>query len=219
MGRILAAKARAGAPVADPARIFRIVDSPEHRAVAEEIARRSLTLLREGAGALPLTPGRRVMHLVVADTLDPKVAADMSRELRRRLDKQPETFTIDNRSNEADVRTVLEGAARADVVLVSLFIRFQTGRGYIALPALARPLLEKLRSSGLHSSRFRSARPTSCETCPSWQTYVAAYGGQPVTQVAAARALFGEAAFSGRLPVTIPGAAARGDGIQKPASR
>lgn len=219
VGRILAAKAWAGAPDADPARIFRLVDSPEHRAVAEEIARRSLTLLREDAGALPLSRGRPVMHLVVADTLDPKVASDMSRELRGRLEKQPETFTIDHRSNETDVRAVLEGAARADVVLVSLFIRFQTGRGFIALPELAKPLLERLRSSGVALVAVSFGTPYLLRDLPFLKTYIAAYGGQPVTQAAAARALFGEAAFSGRLPVTIPGAAARGDGIQKPAAR
>lgn len=220
VGRILAAKARVGAPPSsDPARVFRLVDSPEHRAVAEEIARRGLTLLREDPGALPLSRGRRVMHLVVADTLDPKVAADMGRELAARLEKPPETFTIDRRSNETDVRLVLEGAARADCVLLSFFVRFQTGRGFIALPELAKPLIEKLRVSGIPLVAVSFGTPYLLRDLPFLETYVAAYGGQPVTQVAAARALFGEAAFSGKLPVTIPGQASRGDGIQKPAAR
>lgn len=219
VGRILAAKAVVGAPPSDPARIFRLVDSPEHRAVAEEIARRGLTLLREDAGALPLRRDRRVMHLVVADTLDPRVAADLGRELAARLEKPPETFTIDRRSNEADVQLALDGAARADTVLISFFVRFQTGRGFIALPELARPVIEKLRSSGVALVAVSFGTPYLLRDLPFLKTYVAAYGGQPVTQVAAARALFGEAAFSGRLPVTIPGAAARGDGIQRPAAR
>ena len=213
--RILAAKAFARAPSSDPSNVFRIVDSPEHRAVAEEIARRGLTLLREEPGALPLTPGRRVMHLVVADTLDPKVAADMGRELAARVEKAPETFTIDRRSNDADVQLALGGAARADTVLISFFVRFQTGRGFIALPELARPLIAKLRDIGVPLVAVSFGTPYLLRDLPFLKTYVAAYGGQPVTQVAAARALFGEAAFSGRLPVTIPGAAARGDGIQR----
>jgi beta-N-acetylhexosaminidase len=213
--RILAAKALVGAPPSDPATIFRLVDSPEHRAVAEEIARRGLTLLREDGGALPLSRGRRVMHLIVADTLDPKVAADMGRELAARLEKPPETFTIDRRSNEADVRHALDGAARADIVLISFFVRFQTGRGFIALPDLAKPAIEKLRDSGVPLVAVSFGTPYLLRDLPFLKTYVAAYGGQPVTQVAAARALFGEAAFSGRLPVTIPGIAKRGDGIQR----
>ena len=219
VGRILAAKARAAAPPSDPAQVFRVVDSPEHRAVAEEIARRGLTLLREDAGALPLSRGRRVMHLVVADTLDPKVAADIGRELAARLEKPPETFTLDRRSSDADVQRALDGAARADTVLVSFFVRFQTGRGFIALPEPARPALEKLRASGVPFVAVSFGTPYLLRDLSFLKTYIATYGGQPVTQVAAARALFGEAAFSGRLPVTIPGVAARGDGIQKPAAR
>jgi beta-N-acetylhexosaminidase len=206
-------------PLSDPAGVFRFVDSPEHRAVAEEIARRGLTLLREDSGALPLRRSARVMHLVVADTLDPKVAVDIGRELAARLENPPETVTIDRRSNEADVRLALAGAARAETVLISFFVRFQTGRGFIALPEPAKPLIEKLRSSGVPLVAVSFGTPYLLRDLPFLKTYVAAYGGQPVTQVAAARALFGEAAFSGRLPVTIPGAASRGDGIQKPVAR
>jgi len=46
-------------------------------------------------------------------------------------------------------------------------------------------------------------------------TYLVAYGPQPVLQRAALDALFGDAAITGRLPVTIPGLYARGHGITK----
>ena len=213
--RILAAKARVGAPEVDPDKIFRLVDSPGHRAVAEEIARRALTLLREEPGALPIARTARLAHLVVADTLDPVVAQEIGRELTRRLEKPPETFVLDPRSNEGDVHAVLEGAGRADMVLVSFFIRFQSGRGRISLPELAAPALATLRQRGARILAVSFGTPYLLRELPELPTYIAAYGGQPVMQVAAARALFGEAGFSGRLPVTIPGVAARGDGLQK----
>ena len=53
---------------------------------------------------------------------------------------------------------------------------------------------------------------------PGLKTYLTTYGAQPVVQAAAGRALFGEAPITGRLPVTIPGLAQRGSGIQKPAT-
>jgi hypothetical protein len=40
-----------------------------------------------------------------------------------------------------------------------------------------------------------------------------------VMQAAAARALFGETAITGRLPVTIPGVAQRGSGISREAGK
>ena len=217
--RILAAKARAGAPAPDPARIFRLVDSPEHRAVAEEIARKGLTLVREQAGALPLTRAARVAHLIVADALDSKVADDLRRELDRRLEHLPETFVLDPRSSDADLKTAIEGASRADATLVSLFVRFQSGRGRIAAPPLARPALEGIRMRGGRIVAVSFGSPYVARELPELPTYVAAYGSQPVAQVAAVQALFGENGFSGRLPVTIPGVAARGAGVLKPAAR
>jgi beta-N-acetylhexosaminidase len=219
VARILAAKARAGAPRAEPEKIFRLVDSPEHRAVAEEIARRGLTLLREEPGVLPLSRTARVAHLVVADTLDLKVAEPLRRELGKRLDKGPETFVIDPRSNQGDVRAVLEGAARAEVTLVSFFVRFQSGRGRIALPELAKPVLEQIRQSGGRIVAVSFGSPYLLRELPDLRTYVAAYGGQPVMEAAAVRALFGEEGFSGKLPVTIPGVATRGDSIQRSPAR
>jgi len=213
--RILSAKARVGVPAADPEKIFRRVDSPDHRAVAEEIARRGLTLVREEPGALPLARKDRVAHLVVADTLDPKVAEDIGRELSRRLEKPPETFMIDPRSKDADIQALVQGAARAEVVMVSFFVRFQSGRGRIALPELARPALDGLRSTGARIVAVSFGTPYLVRELPGLPTYFAAYGGQPVMQVAAVRALFGEAPITGHLPVTIPGIATRGSGIQK----
>jgi beta-N-acetylhexosaminidase len=45
------------------------------------------------------------------------------------------------------------------------------------------------------------------------------YSPTPTSEAALVKALFGEIAISGRLPVTIPGVAKYGDGIQIPATR
>jgi beta-N-acetylhexosaminidase len=53
---------------------------------------------------------------------------------------------------------------------------------------------------------------------PALETYLCAWGAQADMQVAVARALLGEAAITGRLPITIPDLAPRGTGIQKPSA-
>ena len=52
---------------------------------------------------------------------------------------------------------------------------------------------------------------------PALTTYLCAYGPQALVQSAAVRALYGEAAIEGKLPVTIPGVAPRGTGLRKEA--
>ncbi|MEO8348222.1 MAG: glycoside hydrolase family 3 protein, partial [Acidobacteriota bacterium] len=130
VARILAAKRRFPAAYPDPEDAYRIVDRPQHRALAEEIARRALTLVREAPGALPLTPSTRVVHLVVNDV--PAATApgvELARELAKRLARPPEVFLLDPKSRPEEVGPVRMAAAAADVVLVSLFVRVRTGSG------------------------------------------------------------------------------------------
>jgi beta-N-acetylhexosaminidase len=214
VGRILAAKARAGDPEPDWNRIFRLVDSPEHRAVVEEIARRSVTLVRESLGVLPLDRGMRVLQLVVTDT-ERGLGGDLNKELKSRLESPAELAVLDARSSEAEVAAVLASASRADVVLLALFVRFQSGRGSIVLPGAAKEAIERLPASGPRVVAISFGSPYVLRELPKLETYLCAWGAQTDMQVAAARALFGEAPITGRLPVTIPDLAPRGTGIQK----
>jgi beta-N-acetylhexosaminidase len=52
---------------------------------------------------------------------------------------------------------------------------------------------------------------------PDAKAYLTTYSTTPTSEAALAKALFGDIAISGRLPVTIPGIAKYGDGIQLPA--
>jgi beta-N-acetylhexosaminidase len=54
---------------------------------------------------------------------------------------------------------------------------------------------------------------------PGVQTYLCTFSNVPVSEISAVRALFGEIPIGGRLPVTIPGVARRGEGIARPARR
>ncbi len=215
--RILAAKSGVGEPEPDWDRIFRVVDSPEHRAVAEEIARRSLTLVRGSPGALPLDRKARTLELVVAD-VERGLGGDLNRELKSRLDRPAEMAVLDSRSSAADVAAILESASRANVILLCLFARFQSGKGSITLPAAAREAIERLPLSGPRVVAISFGSPYVLRELPELETYLCAWGSQTDMQVAVARALFGEAPITGRLPVTIPGLAPRGAGIQKPSS-
>jgi beta-N-acetylhexosaminidase len=193
-----------------------VVDRPEHRALAEEIAARAVTLVREAPGALPFAPSQRVVHLVVNDIAS--VAApgrDLAHELELRFGRAPQTFVLDPRSRPEDVEPILQAAAGADAVLVSLFVRVRTGSGKLVLPEPAREAVARLSSSGARLVGVSFGNPYLASDLPGLTTYLAAYGDQPVMQVAVARAIFGEAAITGRLPVTIAGVAERGAGISR----
>lgn len=216
VARILAAKRRFPAARPDPEEPYRVVDRPEHRALAEEIARRALTLVREAPGALPLAGSARVVHLVVSDVPSPNApGSELSRELTKRLSRAPEAFVLDPKSLPEEVEPVKRAAAGADVVLVSLFVRVRTGSGKLVLPDTVRAAVGGLAAGGARLVAVSFGNPYLAADLPELSTYLAAYGDQAVLQAAAVRALFGEAEITGRLPVSIPGVAVRGEGIRK----
>lgn len=203
--RILAAKEFAHAPMPDPENVFRVLDSKAHRALAEEIARRGLTLVRDG-GVLPLKRSAKLSLIIVSDFPEANPMQDIEREVRARADVV-QTVTIDSRTREDELPPI-----DGDVAVIAFAVRARSGAGSIAVPAAGRGLVAQLRVPIVAIS-FGS--PYLIREVPAAGTYICAYGIQPVMQVAAARAIFGEAGFEGRLPVTIPGFYSRGDGIKR----
>jgi len=240
--RVLAAKRRLGlfeqrTPPLDA--VARVVDSPEHQAVEAEIARRSLTLVREQAGVLPLDPGKRLALVVIADeaTLNGP-AGSLVTALRRKLgDAAPrppsagrapmfmvgqiprpkgEAVILDPRSTPEEVTAAVETVRDADAILVALYVRARSGQGVIAIPASGMAAVPELVATGKPVIAVSFGSPYLLRELPQLQTYICAYGIQELTQSAVVQALYGDIGFGGRLPVTIPGVAPRGTGIQKP---
>jgi beta-N-acetylhexosaminidase len=210
--RILDAKAFAGAAVGTPDEIFRGLDTKEHRDLAASIARRALTLVREANGSLPIKKSARVVIVAVSDfpeTVSP--LPDFEREMRKRLTAPPQPFLIDART--LDAGPIAAAAKDADVVIFALAVRARSGSGSIAVPEVARTLLAGIQKPVIAIS---FGTPYLLREIPTAGTYVCAYGVQPVMQLAAVHALFGEAPIWGKLPVSIPGLVARGTGIAKP---
>jgi beta-N-acetylhexosaminidase len=191
------------------------VGSPAYEALEEEIARRSLTLVREAPGALPLR-GRKLCVITVADeaTLNEPLAPFLAELTARGAEHA--SARLDPRSTPEDVARALETARAADAVLLAFTVRTRSGAGQKTAPPAAHETAERLLELGKPVVAVSFGNPYILRDFPQLPTYACAYGIQDVVQVAAARALLGEAPFTGRLPVTIPELAPRGSGIQKP---
>ncbi len=113
------------------------------------------------------------------------------------------------------MRAALEGAAQADLVIVSLYGRVRTGQSNSgALPDPGQRVLLQLieRKAPLVGISF--GNPYLLMNFPQLETYLVAYGDMPTLQRAAARAIVGEIDVTGKLPITLPSLYARGTGIQ-----
>ncbi|HEX7527481.1 MAG TPA: glycoside hydrolase family 3 N-terminal domain-containing protein, partial [Thermoanaerobaculia bacterium] len=196
--------------------LAKIVDTPAIQALEGEIARRSLTLVREEKGVLPLQKGAKLLSLVIADEASLNgPTGPLAADLRARVTSM-KTARLDPRSTPEETKAAVEAAKDSDVILVSLFVRTRSGQGKISVPEAGRNALAQILAFGKPAVAVSFGSPYLLRDFPDLPTYLCAWGGQDVSQTAAVQALFGETAIGGKLPITIPGLAKRGDGISKP---
>ncbi|MEP7269908.1 MAG: glycoside hydrolase family 3 N-terminal domain-containing protein [Acidobacteriota bacterium] len=218
--RILSAKARLGLNgqrLVNIDDVDRVVSSSESQVIAQEIADRSMTLIRDEKKTLPLEIGTqtRILSLTVTDEEDRAVLAPFLQELRRRTTRV-ENVVIDSRTRYAESDWVkLRGQmSRSDLIILSVVIRVKSGKGSLALPGAGDAVLAELRNSSTPLIAISFGNPYLIQAMPDVPAYLAAFSVVPVSQRAAGRAILGEIEINGRLPVSLPGLFPIGHGLR-----
>jgi beta-N-acetylhexosaminidase len=197
--------------------IDRQVAGKEAFHLANEIAEHTITLVRNDANLLPLklSPTQSIFNLAITNGDDRTLVAQPFIAAMARGGQKIETIVLDDRSSETEVRKAIEGASRANAVIVSMYGRVRTGQARsVVLPEPGMKALNELidRKAPLIGISF--GNPYVLLSSPNLQTYLVAYGDMPSLQEAAARALLGQIDITGRLPISLPGLYPRGAGIQ-----
>jgi beta-N-acetylhexosaminidase len=215
--RILAAKARLGLDrnrFVDVGRLHERFALPAYEAQAQTIADRSVTLLRDASHVLPLDATRplRVLLLSLSADPDPNPGETMEPEMRPRVD----SLTVLRADTQyVPVSTLnLPSPDTYDVAVAALFVRVADRKGDIGFPEQQRALVDRLIEAGKPTIVASFGSPYLIERFPNAKTWVAEFSSNDVSQRAVVRALFGQTAISGRIPVTVPGIVRRGDGLR-----
>lgn len=176
-----------------------LVGSDAHRRIAQEIADSSITLVRDTAANLPLSPadGQRIavltfepVDMTPADTSSGVTIRLADAVKMRHKDVQPITFSLNPDADE--ILDIVAQTADADIIIIGTArAEHYPGQGELvaALSAQNKPLITvALRT------------PYDILAYPQVATYLCAYGIRDVTTEAVARVLFGEIAPQGTLP-------------------
>jgi beta-N-acetylhexosaminidase len=218
--RILRAKAALGLSVrrtVDLNEVDRFVNDPKLLAIAEQIAARSLTLVRDKQALLPLKfeKGKgRLLNITFTDEDDRAVTRPFVEELRTHVENV-ESFTLDLKSTEPEVDRALSRlrATAFDAVVFSIAVRARSGKGSAALPKAGVTIAHRLIASQAPLLVISFGNPYLLGAMPQSPSYLLAYNLFPVSQRAAARALVGETDLNGKLPVSLPGLYPRSHGL------
>jgi beta-N-acetylhexosaminidase len=193
--RILRLKWRLGLAkrrITNPARVDQVVGTPAHLAVAETASNRSITLLRNSAGLLPLAPntGQKVLVTGFGLTTTATLGQDVT---ARGLTAQ--VIDTGYSPTPAQIASAVSAAGASDLLVVSTFNAWGS-------PTQLQ-LVNALIQTGKPVVVAAVGTPYDVAYFPAATTFITGYDYQPVSLHALVRAMFGEIAPSGKLPVTI----------------
>jgi beta-glucosidase-like glycosyl hydrolase len=221
--RILRAKARAGlhrTRGVNLESVASLVGTRVNQAVANAVSERSITLIKDERNDVPLKVGREaaILYLSVLDYPSGWRIAAPSRtfipELRRRWPNVT-SIELSDRTSPSELELVRAMVPRFDAVVASVFVRAASGSGRLDL---AQPLQALLRGVARQNTPFVTVffgNPYAATYMPELPAMLLTYDFYDRAELSAVRALSGEAAIGGRLPIVLPGVAELGAGLDR----
>ena len=191
------------------------IGSKSNFTTADEIAKNSITLVKNDNMLLPLQPDPSEEFYVVDlyDGLNNHNESNVTIKLREHGYKV-NSFQIDKSDSLIIANYILDQIPKDALVLLNAYANPVEWKDNIFLPNIEANFINRLvqKSNNVIITSFGS--PYLIQDFPSAPVYICAYKGSDVMQQALLSALMGESDINGILPVTIPGIAKIGDGIK-----
>ncbi|HEY8853549.1 MAG TPA: glycoside hydrolase family 3 N-terminal domain-containing protein, partial [Gemmatimonadaceae bacterium] len=194
-----------------------LVGDSSNLQIARRVAEKSITLVRDSLRQVPIATGTgKVLSITLARRADLGAGNAFNAELRTGL---PNLRTEFMATEDAPLNfpRLIAAADSADVTIVGSYVGQNWDAVSASAPQAFANFVQTLIQRGRKPIVVAFGNPYLLQQLPWVGTYLVAWGGFPVSQTAAARALLGSSAISGHLPITIPPYAGRGTGIERPA--
>jgi len=215
--RILEAKAEMGLhknKEVDMDALTRILASEDHIEQAEKAFEASVTLVKNEKNIVPISGEDKKIAVfsLSSDKGDFFAGQVFTEEVKKRY---PETmdFYADALTGDEFIRQAVEESKEADLRIITLFSRLYSGKGSVGLNKRHIALINELAGDEVPLIVISFGSPYFIKHFPDVDASICAYRKADPAQRAAARALFGEIGFKGRLPVSIPDLYPVGHGI------
>ncbi len=229
--RILSAKKLMGLDEqnnTDLSEIRDVVGNKYHRQLSRDIARRSMTLVRNEDQLFPLDPdsGEEILLITIADRENQLMDVHEYENSATSLpvgshfsnvfvDVFPNVTSVklDPRSNEQEIDSLMVKAEEADKIIAHSYVVARSGAGELDLPELIQESLIDLAELEQPMGVVSFGDPYFIGAVPQIDAYMCAWSANEATIEAAVETLTGENMPTGRLPIEIPGYGNIGDGL------
>ena len=199
--------------------IPRTVGIPEQEEVADQIARNSITLLKNGNNLLPLagTRSARVMSVSYRRSSDVLAGRYFNRAMRETYPRL-RAIEVDGDTSDDQYQDLRRVAREQAFVVVGTYVTSVNVSGSFTLPEELVEFVRYLGQIGVPHTVVSFGNPYLVADFPDVRSYLLAWSGSEASQRAAAAAMLGQAPIAGRIPTRIPPFFEIGDGIQIPNS-
>ncbi len=221
VARLLDAKARLGLAkrkVVDIEAIGDVIQSPEAEERAQTVADRAVTLVRNEGGIFPPANPPASCVAALSENRYGQQGRTLLAEIRRRS-PNTKTMLLDASMSKTDLDRAAQSLSSCASIVVAAYATVSAYRGNVALPGEFPGFVNALVAGNVPVTLVSLGNPYLIRGFANAKAYVATFSSTSTSEIAAVKAMFGEIPITGRLPVTIPGIAKYGDGIQLPATR
>jgi beta-N-acetylhexosaminidase len=197
-----------------------IVGSTAHLAAATQTAERSITLAKDSLALVPVIgsgeSAAHVLSITIATRTDLPAGQTFDALLRSALPSlRSELVNPENPS--PDFARLLALADSSDLTIISSYLSTGTTVLNASAPQPIASFMNDVVARHPRTVLVAFGNPYLLQQVPAVSSYLVAWGGFPVSQSAAARALLGLAPITGRLPISIPPLLRFGAGEERPA--
>jgi beta-N-acetylhexosaminidase len=236
--KILKAKASLGlqdARTVDVKAIANLVGKPGNLAFGQQVADAAITLVRDNGKVLPLKSkgtakaglpyttqeetGSQVVAVLFSDDVRTDSGRAFGREFRARI-PDARVIYVDPRIAAGMSDEVLKAVDEAKTVVAAVYVVPTAGKvgNTVAMADATGTLLQQLLDRAAEKTAIVAmGNPYLAADFPKIENYMCTFSNATVSEVSAIKALFGEIAIRGHLPVSIPNVAQRGAGLDRPA--
>ncbi len=188
----------------------------EHFKVANLLAEKSITLVKNEKNLLPVSSGdkKKYHHIILLDTKESSPANRFQNLIAAR-NPSVTTTILTPRSTKGEYREAMNEIKKKDIILLSTYLKVRAYQGTIGLNAKQETFVAQLLKTKKPVLLLSHGNPYLLSNFPKVNGYITNYGEAEISETALAASLFGETHITGKLPISLPNTNfIFGDGIE-----
>lgn len=193
------------------------LDSPDFPKLAQSVADHAVTLVKDDQHLFPMpAPADGACLVIMSEGLFSQRGETLVRILQQRV-PQLKTYITHPTTPVDELTAIATATGQCKQIYVAAFVTVAAYRGSVGLEGGLSAFMNALVHSPVPVALISLGNPYLLRDYSNVAAYAATFSTTVTSEEATAKAMLGDIPITGKLPVSIPGIAKPGDGIDVPA--